>query len=276
MIDKKKVVALVLSVVAICSLAGCGNKEDTKAEKQNNEIVSQETENNNIAGNWVVDSTEMLDCPFYFESRIERYYKKGTELDFTKDNLFIYKNQALKYKVADETLFEVFYDDGSSVFYKYENIGTENLDIYLPFEDTENFKDGAILHLTKNKTKIALDDNEIEEIEKNLVGKWVVEKSEISNGPLKTDFEKMIKELYFNGAVVEYTKNNKQILNGKNNGEYKILSDKEILYINENKIMINKYLLQEDTLIIYGVYTDMYANFDNGKEPPCAVYYKRK
>ena len=66
MIDKKKVVAFVLSVVAICSLAGCGNKEDTKAEKPNNDVVSQETEkeqtdNNSIVGTWVVTKTEVYD-----------------------------------------------------------------------------------------------------------------------------------------------------------------------------------------------------------------------
>lgn len=95
MIAKKRIIALVLSVVAICSLAGCGNKEDTKTEKPNNEVVSQETEkeqtdNNSIVGTWVVEKTEVYDGPL--KSMVEQiantYYYIGAEYEFTEDGIF--------------------------------------------------------------------------------------------------------------------------------------------------------------------------------------------
>lgn len=95
MIDKKKVVAFVLSVVAICSLAGCGNKEDIKAEKPNNDVVSQETENektenNSIVGTWVVEKTEVYDGPLkeLAQQVADACYYVGAEYEFTDDGIF--------------------------------------------------------------------------------------------------------------------------------------------------------------------------------------------
>ena len=95
MIDKKKVVAFVLSVVAICSLAGCGNKEDIKAEKPNNEVVSQETEkeqteNNSIVGTWVVEKTEVYEGQYKLMAKqlVDTLYYVGAEYEFTADGVF--------------------------------------------------------------------------------------------------------------------------------------------------------------------------------------------
>lgn len=90
MIAKKKIIALVLSVVAICSLSGCANKEDTKTEQSNNEVVSQETENNSLLGTWVVQKNEVYDGPLKreFKEMGDIYYYVGAEYEFTEDGKF--------------------------------------------------------------------------------------------------------------------------------------------------------------------------------------------
>lgn len=135
MIDKKKVVAFVLSVVAICSLVGCGNKEDTKTEKPNNEVVSQETEkeqtdNNSIVGTWVVTKTEVYNGPL--KSMVEQitntYFYVGSEHEFTADG--IYKNAdgtiTTNYSILDEnhiTMTDI--GSGDATMYDYELNGDE-------------------------------------------------------------------------------------------------------------------------------------------------------
>lgn len=88
MIDKKKIIAFALSVVAICSFVGCSNKEETKTEKNNDEIVSQETENNSIVGTWIVEKTEIYDGPLkqWMKETFDKYYPVGSEWEFTADN----------------------------------------------------------------------------------------------------------------------------------------------------------------------------------------------
>ncbi len=130
MIKRKKVVAFVLSVVAICSLAGCGNKEDTKAEKPNNEVVSQETENNSIVGTWVVTKTEVYDGPLkaMAEQITNTYYYVGSEHEFTADG--IYKSDdaklpATQYNILNENQIIMNTYNGESTIYDYELNGDE-------------------------------------------------------------------------------------------------------------------------------------------------------
>lgn len=93
----KKIIALVLSVVLICSLAGCANKETNPAQS-NNGSVSQKTEttektkSNSIVGTWVVEKTEVYDGPLkeMAEQITNTYYYVGSEHEFTADG--IYKN----------------------------------------------------------------------------------------------------------------------------------------------------------------------------------------
>lgn len=135
MIDKKKVVAFVLSVVAICSLVGCGNKEDTKAKKPNNEVVSQETEkaetdNNSIVGTWVVTKTEVYDGPLksMAEQMVNTYYFVGSEHEYTADG--IYKSDdanlpATQYNILNENQIIMNTYNGESTIYDYELNGDE-------------------------------------------------------------------------------------------------------------------------------------------------------
>ena len=93
MTDKKRVVSLCLSLILVFSFAGCKNKEDTKTEKPNNEIVSEEksqTENNSIVGTWVVEKTEVYEGPIkaVMEQIAETYYYVGAEYEFTADGVF--------------------------------------------------------------------------------------------------------------------------------------------------------------------------------------------
>ncbi len=77
-------------MVAICSLAGCGNKEETKTEQSNNEVVSQETENNSLLGTWVVEKNEVYDGPLkeMTEKTMNILYYVGAEYTFKEDGTF--------------------------------------------------------------------------------------------------------------------------------------------------------------------------------------------
>ena len=89
----KKIIALALSVVVICSLAGCANKETTPAQSNNGSVSKKtETENNSIVGTWVVTKTEVYDGPLkeMAEQITNTYYYVGSEHEFTADG--IYKN----------------------------------------------------------------------------------------------------------------------------------------------------------------------------------------
>lgn len=91
----KKSIIFILCLSALITFSGCGNKEDTKKEKPNNEVVSQETEkeeteNNSIVGTWVVEKTKVYDGPL--KSMVEQiantYYYIGAEYEFTADGIF--------------------------------------------------------------------------------------------------------------------------------------------------------------------------------------------
>lgn len=87
---KKRIIAIVMSVVTICSFAGCSDKEDTKTEKPKNEIVSQETaetDNNGLVGTWVVTKTEAYDGPYksMVEPALNIDHYVGAEYTFTAD-----------------------------------------------------------------------------------------------------------------------------------------------------------------------------------------------
>lgn len=120
-------------------------------------------------------------------------------------------------------------------------------------------------------TETASSENQ----EKTLVGNWVVEKTEISDGPLKGDIEVLFKEVYYIGSTAEYTEDGRQIINGIENGTYKILNDSEIEFTSAGGVMVNKYSLTEDTFILYGTYTGGYAYLNETAPPLCTIYYKR-
>lgn len=131
MIDKKKVIAFVLSVIAICSLAGCGNKEDAKAKKPNNEVISQETEkakkeHNSIYGTWVVEKYEVYDGPFKrdWEKIFEKYYYQGSEWEFTNENKVVCytdKNLTTSFKIISDTEIEIIaVNNGKAERHEYE------------------------------------------------------------------------------------------------------------------------------------------------------------
>lgn len=133
MTDKKRVVSLCLSLILVFSFAGCKNKEDTKIEKPNNEIVSEEksqTENNSIVGTWIVEKTEIYDTSLKFmtEKITNKYFYVGSEHEFTADG--IYKNLdgtiTTNYSIIDEnhiTMTDV--GSGDSSIYDYELNGDE-------------------------------------------------------------------------------------------------------------------------------------------------------
>ncbi|MBQ2896716.1 MAG: hypothetical protein IJE46_00130 [Clostridia bacterium] len=132
MIANKRIIALVLSVVAICSLAGCGNKEDTKTEQPNNEVVSQETETveskteSSIYGTWVVDKYEVYDGPMrvFMLETFEKYYYQGAEWEFTKDNKIVCcedKTLSTPFKIISDTELEIIsVSDGKTERQEYE------------------------------------------------------------------------------------------------------------------------------------------------------------
>lgn len=116
LIAKKKIIALVLSAVLICSFAGCGNKEDTKAENANNDVVSQETveskTEDSIYGTWVVDKYEVYDGPMrvFMLETFEKYYYQGAEWEFTKDNKIVCcedKTLSTPFRIISDTELEI-------------------------------------------------------------------------------------------------------------------------------------------------------------------------
>lgn len=108
-----------------------------------------------------------------------------------------------------------------------------------------------------------------------MVGNWVVEKTDISDGPLKGDIEALFEEVYYIGSTAEYTEDGRQIINGIENGTYKILNDSEIEFTSAGGVMVNKYSLTEDTFVLYGTYTGSYAYLNETAPPLCTIYYKR-
>ena len=132
LIAKKKIIALVLSVVAICSLAGCGNKEDTKTEQPNNEVVSQETEkeqteNNSIIGTWVIEKYEVYDGPIkrQCEEMCKEWYYSGAEYEFTQNEFksVIDEKLTTKYKILNDKEMEILTLANEALIYDYELTG---------------------------------------------------------------------------------------------------------------------------------------------------------
>lgn len=124
-----------MSTVAICSLVGCGNKEDTKIENENNEIVSQtpqneETENNGIVGTWIVEKNVAYEGPMkeIAEQALNIFYYNGSEHEFTEDGTFKSADEKIitKYEVlSDNKISCVTINNGETVIYDYELNGDE-------------------------------------------------------------------------------------------------------------------------------------------------------
>lgn len=130
MTAKKRIIALVLSIVAICCLAGCGDKDDTKAGKSDKGVVSQEKGKTDLVGTWVVTKSEAYDGPLkaMVEQLLSTYYYVGSEHVFTADGVFKTADGKLatKYSVLDEnhiTMTDL--GSGEAVIYDYELNGDE-------------------------------------------------------------------------------------------------------------------------------------------------------
>ncbi len=130
-------------------------------------------------------------------------------------------------------------------------------------EDSKNDVDGSVSTETiENKT------------ENSIVGTWVVEKNEFYDGPLKEIFKQQVECYYPVGSEYIFTDDGIcKSADGKANTTYKILSDNKISFIavNNGDTVINDYVLNGDSLVIYGCYTD---NVHTGYIG--ATYYKRK
>ena len=114
MTDKKRVVSLCLLLILVFSFAGCKNKEDTKIEKPNNEIVSEEksqTENNSIIGTWVVEKYDVYDGPIKreCEEMCKEWYYSGAEYEFTQDKFKSVFDESLTttYKILNDKEMEI-------------------------------------------------------------------------------------------------------------------------------------------------------------------------
>lgn len=126
----KKSIIFILCLSALITFSGCGNKEDTKTEKTNNEVVSQETEkakteNNSIVGIWVVEKTEMYDGPMkdYFKKEFDMYYYPGAEWEYTEDKIIYCKDTRLStsYRLLSDTEMEVIsVNEGKVMKQEYE------------------------------------------------------------------------------------------------------------------------------------------------------------
>ena len=109
----------------------------------------------------------------------------------------------------------------------------------------------------------------------SLVGTWVVTKTEVYDGPLKTMMEQIVNTYYYVGSEHEYTVD----------GVYKSADGKlpatQYSILNENQIIMNTYNgestiydyeLNGDEFVQYGNYTGTAADLGH----PVAVYFKRK
>lgn len=106
----KKAILFVLCLSTIIAFSGCGNNEDTKTEKPNNEIVSEETENNSIIGTWVVEKNEVYDGPLkeMTEKTMNILYYVGAEYTFKEDGTFSNADNSvsIKSKVLNDKQIE--------------------------------------------------------------------------------------------------------------------------------------------------------------------------
>ena len=130
MMIKKKIIALALSIAAVCSFAGCAEKEETKTDKPADEIVSEETENtetaeNGVVGTWVVEKHEAYDSPLkqMAEEMLDVYYYEGSEHTFKADGTFESGDGKIKltYKVISDT----------QMSWVDVNTGVENINDYV-------------------------------------------------------------------------------------------------------------------------------------------------
>lgn len=111
----KKSVLFILCLSALITFSGCGNKEDTKTDKANNEVVSQtaeteETENNSLLGTWVVEKNEVYDGPLkeMTKSTLNILYYVGAEYTFKEDGTFSNADNSvsIKSKVLNDKQIE--------------------------------------------------------------------------------------------------------------------------------------------------------------------------
>ena len=135
----KKLVAFILCLLTITAFSGCGKKEDAQKDMLDNEVISQETEkeevketeNNSLVGTWVVTKTEVYDGPLkaVAEQLANTYYYVGAEYEFTDDGIFKNADGTItsNYSILDDKqiLMEVVIGNRSKNVNEYELNGDE-------------------------------------------------------------------------------------------------------------------------------------------------------
>lgn len=136
----------------------------------------------------------------------------------------------------------------------------------------------------KNKEDIKTDkpNNEIvsgekAEIDNNSIyGTWVVEKTEVYDGPMRVFMLETFEKYYYQGSEWEFAKDNKIVCceDKTLSTPFKIISDTEleIISVSDGKTQIQEYELDGDTLIQYGLYSGDFSKYGRAN----AIYYKRK
>ena len=136
MILKKKVVALILIVVATCSLAGCDNLAISDFLSNYNILADYDikenlkTQNNSIVGVWTIEEHVIYDGPMeeWVEDIRDNIYYVGAEFEFTEDGIFRSADGKLstEYEVlSDNKISCVEINSDKTVDYDYELNGDE-------------------------------------------------------------------------------------------------------------------------------------------------------
>ena len=131
----------------------------------------------------------------------------------------------------------------------------------------------------KEQTQPTSEPNEVvvstvEQEEETIVGKWVVEKSEAFDGPMKNQFQEMLKVYYYEGAEYEFTEDGEfKNPDGTLKTNYKVISDTQIeIDTITGEKSVYDYELDGDKLILYACYTGDFV----GMGYPGAVCFNRK
>lgn len=128
----------------------------------------------------------------------------------------------------------------------------------------------------KPKNEVVSQETEKEQTENNsIVGTWVVTKTEVYDGPLKSMAEQIVNTYYYVGSEHEYTADGIYKSDDANlpATQYNILNENQIIMNTYNgESTIYDYELNGDEFIQYGNYTGTTANLGH----PLAVYFKRK
>lgn len=130
----------------------------------------------------------------------------------------------------------------------------------------------------KEQTQPTSEPNEVvvstvEQEEETIVGKWVVEKNEVFDGPLKREFQEMGEMYYYEGAEYEFTEDGEfKNTDGTISITYKVISETNIEATTmTGETYVYDYELNGDKLILYSCYTGAYEDLGY----PAATHFNR-